>query len=143
VLLDVMDLSGVFCVADSGVLQDTFLWNSMGMHTCSVWFSNTIHSKQCTMLWHVDDLKISHVNNRAVDEIIVKLNQRYGKEAPLMVTRVKVRDYLDMVIDFNVPNKVVICMDEYLDSILAEARDDMDGRSLLAAEHLFGTLTTH
>jgi len=37
----VMDLSGVFCVADSGVLQDTFLWNSMGMHTCSVWFSNS------------------------------------------------------------------------------------------------------
>jgi len=35
-----MDLSEVFCVADSGVLQDTFLWNSMGMHTCSVWFSN-------------------------------------------------------------------------------------------------------
>jgi len=35
-------LSGVFCVADSGVLQDTFLWNSMGMHTCSVWFSNSI-----------------------------------------------------------------------------------------------------
>jgi len=41
VLLDVMDLSGVFCVADSGVLQDTFLWNSMRMHTCSVWFSNS------------------------------------------------------------------------------------------------------
>jgi len=38
----VMDLSGVFCVADSGVLQDTFLWNSMGMHTCSVWFSNNV-----------------------------------------------------------------------------------------------------
>jgi len=42
VLLDVMDLSGVFCVADSGVLQDTILWNPMGMHTCSVWFSNTL-----------------------------------------------------------------------------------------------------
>ena len=48
VLLDVMDLSGVFCVADSGVLQDTFLWNSMGMHTCSVWFSNTL--LQCSEL---------------------------------------------------------------------------------------------
>jgi len=35
-----MDLSGVFCVADSGALQDTFLWNSMRMHTRSVWLSN-------------------------------------------------------------------------------------------------------
>ena len=43
-----MDLSGVFCVADSGVLQDAFLWNSMGMHTCSVWFSNTL--VQCSEL---------------------------------------------------------------------------------------------
>jgi len=48
VLLDVMDLSGVFCVADSGVLQGTFPWNSMGMHTCSVWFSNT--PLQCSEL---------------------------------------------------------------------------------------------
>jgi len=48
VLLDVIDLSGVFCVADSGVLQDTILWNSVGMHTCSVWFSNTL--LQCSEL---------------------------------------------------------------------------------------------
>jgi len=46
--LDVMDLSGVFCVADSGVLQDAILWNSVGMHTCSVWFSNTL--LQCSEL---------------------------------------------------------------------------------------------
>jgi len=50
----VMDLylSGVFCVADSGVLQDTFLWNSMEMHTCSVWFSNSalpVHAMSKTM----------------------------------------------------------------------------------------------
>jgi len=46
--LDVINLSGVFCVADSGVLQDTSLWNSMGMHTCSVWLSNTL--LQCSEL---------------------------------------------------------------------------------------------
>jgi len=48
VLLDVMDLSGVFCVVDSGVLQHTILWNSVGMHTCSVWLSNTL--LQCSEL---------------------------------------------------------------------------------------------
>jgi len=56
VLLDVMDLSGVFCVADSGVLQDTFLWNSMGMHTCSVWLSNTL--LQCSELAAKTDLML-------------------------------------------------------------------------------------
>jgi len=52
VLLDVMDLSGVFCVDNSVLTQvffkDTFLWNSMGMHTCSVWLSNTL--LQCSKL---------------------------------------------------------------------------------------------
>jgi len=38
----VVDLSGASCVADSGVLQDTCLWNPVGMHTCSVCFSNTL-----------------------------------------------------------------------------------------------------
>jgi len=38
----VMNLCAVFCVADSHVLQDAFLWNSMGMHTCSVWHSNSV-----------------------------------------------------------------------------------------------------
>jgi len=54
-----MDLSGVFCVADSGVLQDAFLWNCVGMHTCSVWFSNTnptenanVFGSFCEKHWH-------------------------------------------------------------------------------------------
>jgi len=35
VLLVVMDLSGVFCVADSGVLRDTFLWMFFKHHRFS------------------------------------------------------------------------------------------------------------
>jgi len=29
-----------------------------------------IHGKQCTIIWHVDDLKISHVEKKVVDDII-------------------------------------------------------------------------
>jgi len=50
---DIMDLSGVFFIADSGVLQDAFLWNSMGMYTCSVWLSNTL--LQCSELRCCED----------------------------------------------------------------------------------------
>jgi hypothetical protein len=31
--------------------------------------NKTIHGKQCTMLWHVDDLKISHVDPEVVTEV--------------------------------------------------------------------------
>ena len=104
--------------------------------------NKTINGKQCTILWHVDDLKISHVDKTVVDDIIGQLNERYGKESPLTVTRGRVHDYLGMTIDFTIPKKVVIRMDDYADNILAEARDDVgtDAASP-AAEHLFDVNT--
>jgi hypothetical protein len=46
-----------------------------------------INGKQCTILWHVDDLKISHVDPEVVEDILRMLNERYGKQSPLVVTR--------------------------------------------------------
>ena len=48
--------------------------------------NKTINGKQCTILWHVDDLKISHVNSKVVNIILGKLGERYGKDAPLVTT---------------------------------------------------------
>ena len=48
-----------------------------------------IDGKQCTIVWHVDDLKISHVNSRVVDEIITSLNAEYGKVGEMTVRRGK------------------------------------------------------
>jgi hypothetical protein len=60
---------------------------------------NGINGKQCTILWHVDDLKISHVDKEVVEYILRMLNERYGKEVPLTVTRGKVHEYLGIVFD--------------------------------------------
>jgi hypothetical protein len=98
-----------------------------------------IEGNQCTILWHVDDLKISHIDSKTVDMILDKLNEKYGtKEAPLTVTRGKVYDYLGMTLDFTEEGKVMIKMDDYVEGILEEARDDMSGESATpAADHLF------
>ena len=42
-----------------------------------------INGQQCTLVWHVDDMKISHVDNKVVTDTINKLKQEFGKEAPL------------------------------------------------------------
>ena len=39
----------------------------------------TIEGKQCTILWYVDDNKISHVNPKVVDDIIKKIESKFGK----------------------------------------------------------------
>jgi hypothetical protein len=45
--------------------------------------NKTIKNKQCTVLWHVDNLKILHIDPNVVTEIIEQLQVDFGKEAPL------------------------------------------------------------
>ena len=53
-----------------------------------------INGQQCTLVWHVDNMKISHADSRVVDTIINMLEQEYGKEAPLTICRGKIHEYL-------------------------------------------------
>jgi Reverse transcriptase (RNA-dependent DNA polymerase) len=48
-----------------------------------------INGNQCTIAWHVDDLKISHKEEKVVSDVIEKLQGEFGKEAPLTVNRGK------------------------------------------------------
>jgi hypothetical protein len=42
-----------------------------------------IDGKQCTVIWHVDDLKISHAEPKMADNIISKLEQEIRKRSPI------------------------------------------------------------
>ena len=80
--------------------------------------NKTINGKQCKILWHVDDLKISHVDIKVVDSVLGKLGERYGKDAPLVKTKRKVHEYLGMTLDFSRKGEVVINMYDYEDKIV-------------------------
>ena len=54
--------------------------------------NQTINGSQCTVVWHVDDLKISHQDRNIVGGIIEQLQQVFGQEAPLSVTRGKIHE---------------------------------------------------
>jgi len=97
-----------------------------------------INGKQCTIGWHVDDLKISHVNSAVVEDIVSRLNDQYGKEEPISMHRGKVHDYLGMQLDFTQHGKLVLSMIEYIKNVLSEAPDDMQGTaSTPASAYLF------
>ena len=66
----------------------------------------TINGKQCTILWHVDDIKVSHVDPKVVTTMLNLFDSRYGKLEPLSVTRGKLHEYLGMTIDFARKGKV-------------------------------------
>ena len=37
-----------------------------------------VNGKQCTITWYVDDLKVSHVDPKVVDDMVNKLNDKFG-----------------------------------------------------------------
>ena len=97
-----------------------------------------INGKQCTIIWHVDDLKISHVDPEVVTAVIEGLKSEFGKEAPLTITRGKIHEYLGMTFDYSLRGKVKITMIDYIKKMLAELPNDMDGEfATPAGNHLF------
>ena len=97
-----------------------------------------INGKQCTILWHVDDLKISHVDPDVVTEIINMVEAEFGKEAPLTKTRGKVHEYFGMTIDYSTDGKVRFSMIDYIQGMLDELPDDKGGENVTpASNYLF------
>ena len=98
------------------------------------------NGKQLTIVWHVDDLKISHVESKVVDNVIKWLKGKYeDKEIGKMtVSRGKVHDYLAMGLDFSVPGEVRIRMENYVKEMIESFPDGIEGTSASpAADHLF------
>jgi hypothetical protein len=97
-----------------------------------------IDSTQCTTLWHVDDLKITHIKQEVIEDLVQVLNERYGKLDPLTVTHGDIHNYLGMTLDYSVPGQVSIQMDDYVQYLLEEAPANMQGTMTTpAADHLF------
>ena len=49
--------------------------------------NKVIDRKQCTIVWYVDNLKISHCDPAVMTDIINGLNEVFRKETPLTETR--------------------------------------------------------
>ena len=101
--------------------------------------NKTIKGKQCTILWHVDDLKISHVDAEVVTSIIDDLSQEFGKHDDLTVNRGDVHDYLGMTLDYSKKGKIQFQMFDYIDNMIKELPEGwLDGLAATpAANHLF------
>ena len=71
-------------------------------------------------------MKILHIDPKVVNGIIKKLNQKFGNEEILTVTRGRVNSYLGMDIDLHKEYKVTIIIDKYVDEILEDTNSDME-----------------
>ena len=59
--------------------------------------NKVINGEQLTVVWHVDDLKVSHKDKNVVSPFCVKMLQLYGSSTKS--SRGKVHDFLGMDLD--------------------------------------------
>jgi hypothetical protein len=103
-----------------------------------------INGNQITVTWHVDDLKVSHVEPKVVDDFIEWARSKYEdvKITKMKPSRGKIHNYLGMVLDYSEPGKVKIQMKDYIKKMLEEFPSAKEVEALKrvstpAAEHLF------
>jgi hypothetical protein len=99
-----------------------------------------VDGKQMTVSWHVDDLKVSHVNSKHIDDFITWIKQTYGTIGEVKTTRGKVHHYLGMKLDYTVKRQVTIDMVDYVNKMISDfPKEDLKGARVTSpwSENLF------
>ena len=88
----------------------------------------------------MDDLKVSHMDAKEVGKFIQQMEETFGKDTPLSVSRGRTHDYLGMTLDFRNKGEVRIDMEHYINMMLHDAPKEMDAVSNTpVAAHCFKT----
>lgn len=98
---------------------DSYIWNKM------------MDGNQLTIQLFIDDLYMSCIEGKAIDKLVTNLNKKFKTNFnKLSVCKGKVHDYLGINIDYSNKNYVKFTMYDFIEDMLKEARDDMNGLSL-------------
>ena len=124
-------------------------WERLAKHLVTDWgftlnpydqcvANKMINGSQCTIVWHMDDLKISYVQEEVVNNIVKWLNKEFGSGDPMMVFEGKIHHYLGLTLDYTTPGMLKVDMTGYVDGVLEEVPQDMMGTTNApAASYLF------
>ena len=87
--------------------------------------NKTINRKQLTLLWNVDDIKISHVDEQVVSDFNKWLKKTYKHifkdgSGVIKVSHGKLYDYLVMQLDFSMQGEVKVTINPYIQAMLDE-----------------------
>ncbi|VEU43169.1 unnamed protein product, partial [Pseudo-nitzschia multistriata] len=87
-------------------------------------------------------IQISHESPEVVTHVLKLLEEEFGQDAPLTVTRGRIHDYVGMTIDYTEQGKVIFNMFDYVEGILSELPESLNETRITptpASSHLFQT----
>ena len=94
-----------------------------------------IEGSQCTIIWHVDDLKISHKKREVVEKVIKQIEERFEKMSVNIGSK---HTYVGMDFEYLRNGQVVVSMIGYINDAIAEFPEEVSDKVLTpAAVHLF------
>jgi hypothetical protein len=93
--------------------------------------NKVINGKQFTVAWHVDDIKMSHVDEKEVSKLITWLKSVYDED--MRVSRGKVHDYLGMTLNFINKGEVKVAMIDYLKGLINDFPEIIAGTAITPA----------
>ena len=81
-----------------------------------------VKGKQCTIPWHVDNPKVSHVDSDIISSFLADIDAEYGKIAKMTITWGKIRKYLSMTIDCYSPEKAILLIAYWFGKMINETQ---------------------
>ena len=109
-----------------GCIESAMLWYNLYVNTLkgmgfeinpydTCVANKMVNEKQCTVVFHVDDNKISHIDSKVVTEIMDKVTEHFGE---LAVTRGDAHDFLGIHIKMRNDGLVAIQQHEQIEQAL-------------------------
>ena len=108
--------------------------------------NRVVGGKQQTVLWHVDDVKMSHLDSKVNDNFINVLQEEYESiledgSGKMKVSRGQVHKYLGMTLDYRTKGQCKISMIDYIEEVLKAfekaAPEEKGTKSSAAPKDLF------
>jgi hypothetical protein len=98
-----------------------------------------VTSKQYTVTWHINNIKLSHMDPRVNDNFLLWLEKMYGKKefAPVKATRGKIHDYLAMKLDFTEKGKLKLAMVDYVNNMVNDFPEELSTSNYPWNDNLF------
>ena len=75
------------------------------------------------MVWHVDDMKVSHKNKEEVTKFIEYMKGVYGEKIPVAIG--KKHTYVGMDLEYSSPGEVIVSMGSYITEVIDELPEEM------------------
>ena len=94
-----------------------------------------VRGKKWTILWHVDNLNMSHVDSNIVSRVIDDIDAEYGYIVKMTIVQGKTNKLLGMTIDYFSQGKLILSMVNYIGDMINEIPEDISGESEKSAAH--------